>query len=283
MKTILVTGATDGIGLETVKLLAHEGHNLIIHGRSADKLKHVEQMLGADYPAVQVTGFVADLSDFKAVDNFVNRVVEAFSAIDVIINNAGVFHSPAIVTNAGLDVRFMVNTIAPFIITKRLLPLMPSDGRVVNVSSAAQAPVNFDLLSQGPSMSDGMAYAQSKLAITMSDGMAYAQSKLAITMWTRFFAEKYAATGPLFVSVNPKSLLGSKMVKEAYGVAGGDLAIGAKIFVEAALSDRFANVKGEYFDNDNNQFAPAHPFGENSANREQLVNAIESIVACHLS
>ena len=268
MKTILVTGATDGIGLETVKLLAHEGHNLIIHGRSADKLKRVEQMLGADYPAIKVTGFVADLSDFQAVDNFATNVADAFSTIDVIINNAGVFHSPDIETSAGLDVRFMVNTIAPFIITKRLLPLMPSDGRVVNVSSAAQAPVNFDLLSQGPSM---------------SDGMAYAQSKLAITMWTRFFAEKYAATGPLFVSVNPKSLLGSKMVKEAYGVAGGDLAIGAKIFVEAALSDRFANVKGEYFDNDNNQFAPAHPFGENSANREQLVNAIQSIVACHLS
>lgn len=175
MKTILVTGATDGIGLETVKLLAHEGHNLIIHGRSADKLKRVEQMLGADYPAIKVTGFVEDLSDFQAVDKFATDVAGAFSAIDVIINNAGVFHSPDIETSAGLDVRFMVNTIAPFIITKRLLPLMPSDGRVVNVSSAAQAPVNFDLLSQGPSM---------------SDGMAYAQSKLAITMWTRFFCRK---------------------------------------------------------------------------------------------
>lgn len=268
MKTILVTGATDGIGLETVKMLAAENHRLLIHGRSADKLQQVADMLATSYPNAQVQTVVADLSDFNAVVGLIESVANAVPSLDVIINNAGVFNTPKVKTQAGLDVRFMVNVIAPYILTTQLLPLMPKDGRVVNVSSAAQAPVDFQLLKQGP---------------TLNDGMAYAQSKLAITMWTRFMGEKFAEAGPLFVSVNPKSLLGSKMVKEAYGIAGGDLAIGAKIFVEAALGERFAHVKGDYFDNDNNQFAPAHPFGESKANREELIKAIDAVVNAHLS
>jgi len=266
MKTILVTGATDGIGLETVKMLAAENHRLLIHGRSADKLKQVEANLVATYPRADVQTIVADLSDFEAVMGLVDGVANAVPSLDIIINNAGVFNTPNVETRAGLDVRFMVNVIAPYIITTQLLPLMPKAGRVVNVSSAAQAPVNFDLLGAKPAL---------------VDGMAYAQSKLAITMWTRWMAEQHAESGPLFVSVNPKSLLGSKMVKEAYGIDGGNLAIGAKIFVEAALSERFANVKGEYFDNDNNQFAAAHPFGESRANREKLIRSLDAIVAAH--
>ena len=81
------------------------------------------------------------------------------------------------------------------------------------------------------------------------------------------------------VSVNPKSLLGSKMVKTAYGIAGGDLSIGAQILVDSAFSSRFAHVSGEYFDNDYNTFAMPHPFAKDAKNRIRLIDEMDSLIA----
>ena len=68
-------------------------------------------------------------------------------------------------------------------------------------------------------------------------------------MWSRKVGTDCRTSGPLIVAVNPKSFLGSKMVKDAY-VAGGDISQGADILVKAAISDEFAQAYGEYFDND---------------------------------
>jgi NAD(P)-dependent dehydrogenase (short-subunit alcohol dehydrogenase family) len=99
-------------------------------------------------------------------------------------------------------------------LTKRLMPLFGSSGRVINLSSAAQFPVDLEaLVGKGE----------------LSDGAAYAESKLALTMWSRNMALSLKNDGPAIIAVNPRSMLGSKMVKQAYGVAGGDLRIGAEI------------------------------------------------------
>lgn len=71
-------------------------------------------------------------------------------------------------------------------------------------------------------------------------------------------ANTLAHKGPVIVAVNPASFLGSKMVKESYGVAGGDLNIGADILCRAALADEFADASGKYFDNGSDQFAQPH-------------------------
>ena len=83
------------------------------------------------------------------------------------------------------------------------------------------------------------------------------------------------------VSVNPKSLLGSKMVKSAYGIAGGDLKLGAQIFMDAAFSERFANVEGDYFDNDHNTFAAPHPFANDPSHIKMLITELDAIIAAH--
>lgn len=88
--------------------------------------------------------------------------------LDVLINNAGVFTIDNPVTNSGLDARFMVNTIVPYMLTLGLIDVMDAQSRVINVSSAAQAPVNWSALRGEIRLSDGDAYAQSKLAITCS-------------------------------------------------------------------------------------------------------------------
>lgn len=242
-KTVLITGSTDGIGLATAKSLLLLGHTVLIHGRSENKLANVKSQLLALANPEQLFTYQADLSVIDGVKTLIAEVRANHNKLDVIINNAGVFMVPETVSPDGYDVRFMVNTIAPYILTQHLLPLLDETGRVVNLSSAAQSSiVAEELIKPSP----------------LSDNAVYAKSKTAITMWTRALAQAIGTKGPSIVAINPKSFLGSKMVEQAYGVAGGNLQIGADILVKASLSDDFAGKSGMYFDNDIGQFTSPH-------------------------
>lgn len=262
-KNILVTGATDGIGLATSKTLVKLGHNILIHGRSADKLAVTKALLEKNNESTTIDMFCADLSKPDQTHKLGKEISKKYDYIDVLINNAGVFKTAQPLTEDGYDSRFMVNTIAPYILTKMLLPLMSNTGRVINLSSAAQAPVKAaELIQTEP----------------LSDSMIYAKSKLAITMWSRHLAEQIKNEGPVIVAVNPASLLGSKMVKDAYGVVGGDIQIGADILVKAALSNEFSEASGRYFDNDIGAFAKPHPDALNRELCAELVQELDGIM-----
>tara|TARA_B100000749_G_scaffold280602_1_gene277514 strand:- start:14567 stop:15379 length:813 start_codon:yes stop_codon:yes gene_type:complete len=263
-KKILITGATDGIGLETGKRLYSEGHILLLHGRSAEKLATTEKTLANGAGAGLIYTYKADLSRRAEVDSLADAITKEHDQLDVIINNAGVMRVPETVTQDGLDVRFAVNTIAPYLLTKSLLPIMSPTSRVINLSSAAQAPVEMDAL-------------RGKKRL-LEDMQAYAQSKLALTMWNNALAASYGNEGPVFVAVNPGSLLASKMVKEGFGIAGKSLSIGADVLVRAALSEEFAGASGLYFDNDKGQFGPPHPDAMSGAKCASIVTAIEELV-----
>ncbi|MDF1839357.1 MAG: SDR family NAD(P)-dependent oxidoreductase [Planctomycetota bacterium] len=243
-KTILITGSTDGIGLETAKWMLSEGHRVLIHGRNASKFEAVGKELSGLSKHGPVQGFVADLSTAQGVESLAQGVLDSGLKLDALINNAGVFSTRQAITQEGLDVRFMVNTVAPYLLTRRLLPLLGSEGRVVNLSSAAQSPVDLRALAG---------------EVQLTDGPAYAQSKLALTMWSKAMATELGGAGPAIIAVNPGSMLGTKMVKDAYGVAGADIGIGADVLQRAALSDEFGGASGRYFDNDSGQFANPHP------------------------
>ena len=111
------------------------------------------------------------------------------------------------------------------------------------------------------------------------DGAVYAQSKLALTMWSRQMALSLGNNGPVIVAVNPASFLGSKMVKQAYGVAGGDLQKGADILVRSALSDEFNEASGLYFDNDKGRFSPPHQGALDPEKIAAVTKQIEEILA----
>ncbi len=263
-KTILITGATDGIGLETSKALVGLGHKLLLHGRNPAKLESVSKALSSLTAGADTEYYVADLSDMAEVNSLAKVVAKKYEALDVLINNAGVFRTPEPVLENDLDVRFVVNTIAPYLLTQRLLPMLGTSGRVVNLSSAAQSPVDLDALTGKR---------------RLGEMPAYAQSKLALTMWSFELARKLGKNGPAIIAVNPGSMLGSKMVKEAYGVAGGDLRIGADILCRAALSDDFADASGQYFDNDSGHFASPNPDALNPQKCEAIVRVIEAVLA----
>ena len=262
-KTILITGSTDGIGLATARMLIPLGHHVLLHGRNPTKLEQMEKTLSALSGAGHVESYVADLSRLADVAALAKAVAEKQGELDVLINNAGVFKVAETRTQNGLDVRFAVNTIAPYLLTQRLLPLLGSSARVINLSSAAQSQVDPKALAgQG----------------RLSDMEAYAQSKLALTMWSRVMALSLKDDGPAIIAVNPGSMLGSKMVKDAFGVTGDDIRIGAKILVSAALSDEFETASGDYFDNDSGQFASPHPDALNPKLSEEIVRVIEAIL-----
>ena len=107
-----------------------------------------------------------------------------------------------------------MNTIAPYYLTQQLSSALDQDSRVVNLSSAAQAPVDPEALAGN---------------VSLDHQEAYAQSKLALTMWSMHLGLDKAESDPMMVAVNPGSLLATKMVKEGFGIDGSDIGIGATI------------------------------------------------------
>lgn len=263
-KTLLITGSTDGLGRATAKALLEQGHKVLIHGRNQDKVDQAKSEFIANIKDADIETYTADLSDFAVVDKFAEAVARDHKKIDVLINNAGVFKVPNKTADNGIDIRFVVNTIAPYLLTKKLTTLLGPESRVINLSSAAQAPVNVSALGE---------------ANQLSDDQAYAQSKLALTMWSRYLAETKGQQGPAIIAVNPASFLGSKMVKEAYGKEGNDLQIGVDILVRAALSDEFANASGLYFDNDKGTFSDPHQDALDPAKTQAVTEKIETILS----
>ena len=266
MKKVLITGATDGIGLETAKLMAADGHHLLLHGRSASKIESAVAQLSSAYPHANIETYLADLSKFDDITALIANVRTQHTSLDVIINNAGVLKLPNPITQDGLDARFVVNTLAPVIITQGLLPILSDNARIVNLSSAAQAPVNVNAMLG---------------TVTLGDDMqAYAQSKLALTIWVANLAQ-HLSQSQVAVAVNPGSLLASKMVKEGFGVAGNDLSIGAQVLVDASFSEKFETASGKYFDNDAKRFANPHPFALNEDNCNTVMHGVNDLVTKH--
>lgn len=263
-KTILITGATDGIGLETARMLAQQGHHILIHGRNPTKLNKVKTGLSRLCKNAVIDSYIADLSSLAEVKTLAQQIREEHQQLDVLINNAGVYKVSEITTAENLDVRFVVNTIAPYLLTQMLLPLFDATGRIVNLSSAAQSTVDLEALIS-PNAGE-------------LDGPVYAQSKLALTMWSINLAHQLGSNGPSIIPVNPASFLGSKLVKDAYGLDGNDLGIGADILCRAALSDEFANASGKYFDNDSGLFKSPHTDALSPVKNRKLVEVLDQLL-----
>jgi len=193
------------------------------------------------------------------------QAISNYDKLDVLINNAGVYKTADPITLEGLDLRFVVNTLAPYWLTQRLLPLLDTQARVINLASAAQAPVNLEALAGKVKLSE--------------DFEAYVQSKLALMMWSRAMAQSLKENSPTIIAVNPGSLLATRMVKEGFGLAGHDIGIGADILVRLALLDEFATASGEYFDNDEGQFTSGHPDVLDLHKLREVMTVIEAVTA----
>lgn len=266
-KTILITGSTDGIGKLAAIKLAKEGHQVFIHGRNAQKLSKVISAIKTESGNDRIKGFTADFSDLNAVKELAEQINNELPQLDILINNAGVFKSPSVHNDAGLDMRYVVNYFAPYVLTNALLPLLKksTEGRIINLSSAAQDPINYDTL---------------KGAISQSDRTTYGQSKLALTMWSFHLAS--TLQNVTVTAVNPGSLLNTNMVKEAFGQFWSSADKGANILYDLAISEEYKDITGQYFDNDKGDkkgtFGKAHADAYDSFEIKKLMKATSDIL-----
>lgn len=233
MKTIFITGATDGIGLETARELARQGHELVIHGRTEEKVVQARNKILDVVPGAKVMTAFADLSDLAAVALMVKRLAIHLSKFDVLINNAGVYMQQRQLSSDGYELTFAVNHLAHFALTSLLLPfLQPSpDARVITVSSIAhtRGKIDFQNLNSERHFDAYTAYATSKLANVL-------------------FANELARHHPWLCSnsLHP-GVIDTKLLHTGFDAQGDTVARGAQTSVYLAISPQVRGVSGKYF------------------------------------
>ena len=168
-KVAIVTGANNGIGLETTAGMASAGYRVVMACRNPKKADAAKQELQGRLPDAQLEVMIIDLSDLDSVRKFAEQFRARHSHLDVLINNGGILLFTAKTNAAGVELQFATNHLGHFLLSALLLDMMPneSSSRVVSLSSIAhkEAQIHFDDLSCGGD--GGVAYGQSKLACLM--------------------------------------------------------------------------------------------------------------------
>jgi len=231
-KVILITGSTDGIGRASALEAARRGHTVLIHGRSDERIAAVRREI-AGITGYEPGGFRADLASLKEVQDLADRLNDELPRLDVLINNAGVISRSRRLSHDGYELTFAVNHLAPFLLTRSLIPLLHrgTNPRVVTVSSMVHrgARIDFDDLM----MESGY------------DGFrAYEQSKLANVLFTTELARREAGRIPA-VSCHP-GVINTKVLHE-YFAGGAATTEGARNVLAPALDPAYADLTGVYF------------------------------------
>jgi NAD(P)-dependent dehydrogenase (short-subunit alcohol dehydrogenase family) len=237
-KTILITGATDGLGRALAAALEGDDVSLLLHGRKE----------GSPYRA--------DLASLDEVRALAEQVEHRNERLDVLVNNAGIGTAgPREESRDGIELRFAVNYLAGFLLTRLLLPLLKhsAPARVVNVSSAGQMPMDFD---------DVM------LERDYNGVQAYCQSKLAQVMFTFDLAAELWDRGVTVNCLHPATFMPTKMVLEAGATPASSLEEGVAAVKRLVVDPDLEGVTGKYFNGQRE--AEAHPQAYEADARRQL-------------
>jgi NAD(P)-dependent dehydrogenase (short-subunit alcohol dehydrogenase family) len=233
-RSVLITGATDGLGRALAADLAGRGARVLVHGRDPARVEDTAREIGA------AGAYVADLAALEEVRRLAGDVARDHEALDVLVSNAGVGTTlpgdgARMESADGYELRFAVNYLAGFLLTRLLEPALIAaapGARIVNVASAGQMPIDFDdvMLERG-----------------YSGTRAYCQSKLAQVMSTFDLAERLSEAGVTANALHPATYMPTKIVLDARGSAVSTLEEGVAATARLAADPELDGVTGRYF------------------------------------
>ena len=221
MTTYLVTGATDGIGKETARVLAKKGR-VLVHGRTAEKAaRAAKEVLGEPV--------FGDLSSLKEIRALASQVED----VDVLVHNAGVFMTERVTTVDGYETTFAVNHLAPFLLTQLLLPRLrgKDDARIVVVSSNAHNGGHVDL-------------SDLQMSRRYDGYRAYCTSKLMNILFTYELARREPS---IACNALHPGVINTKLLRVGFGMGGATVESGARTSVKVASDPALRGVTGKYF------------------------------------
>jgi NAD(P)-dependent dehydrogenase (short-subunit alcohol dehydrogenase family) len=194
-KTIVVTGASDGIGLECASQLAAEGHRLVLVGRNPTKVDAAVARLRRESPDATVDSFVCDFASLPAVRELAGQLLASYPRIDVLVSNAGTVFDKRTVTAEGNEATFQVNHLSGFLLTELLLDriVASAPARIVITSSVGSYQGKLDLDDLG--MERGYTIMR-----------AYNRSKLANVLHTRELATRLQGTDVTVNCLHPGAI-----------------------------------------------------------------------------
>ncbi|MFF8973817.1 SDR family NAD(P)-dependent oxidoreductase [Streptomyces sp. NPDC014995] len=262
MATILITGASDGLGRALAEDLAADGHRLLLHGRNPERLAEVAAATGGEV-------FPADLSSLAATKRLAADVRARHSRLDVLVNNAGVgFQGGSTVREVsadGYELRLAVNYLAPVLLTRELLPLLRegAPARIVNVASVGQQLFDFD----DP---------QHEHHFTQAD--AYCRSKLALISHTLDLAEQLADSGVTANAVHPATFMATTMTKTSGMPAQEPLEKGVAATRRLVDATDVTGLTGAYFHSEE-KAQPSEPDALSPAYRHRLATLTQDLLA----
>ncbi len=239
-RTILITGATDGLGRALAHRLSADGAHVLVHGRDQGRLDALAEEIRDTHDVARPATLRADLAELDQVRDLAAQVRTAADRLDVLVSNAGIGGGlpegrSRATSRDGHELRFAVNYLAGFLLTLELLPLLrrSAPARVVNVASIGQHPIDFADLMIERGYSGGRAYGQSKLAQIMS-GFE--------------LAGRLPAAEVTVNSLHPATYMPTKMVLEEVGHSIDSLDDGLAATSRLVSDDRLAATTGRFYD-----------------------------------